>query len=165
MVLKKFEVPDIDSAISEAKEEEQRRKELESAERIVTAIETFIEKSPVVVKAMKKIALSLMPGKFSSQVNADMKKSATECAELFKSKVKPTIDRMETQSRRIAVPPLAVYIVLVSLLWLFAFLCMVIYANTTVIHSEQLTSAATLIITFWILTVAVIVYLTRKFKF
>lgn len=165
MALKKFDVPDIDSAISEAREDEKRSKEIESAERLAAALETFIKNSPVVVKAMKEIALSLMPGRFSSQVDADMKKSATECVELFKSKVKPTIDRMETKSRRIAVPPLAVYIVLVSLLWLFAFLCMVIYANTAVIHSDHLTSAATLTIILWILTVAIITYLTRKFKF
>lgn len=165
MALKKFDVPDIDSAISEAREDEQRRKEIESAEKFAAALETFIEKSPVVVKAMREIALSLMPGKFTSQVDADMKKYATECAELFKSKVKPTIDRMDTKSRRIAVPLLAVYIVLVSLLWLFAFLCMVIYANSAVIHSDQLSSAATLIIILWILTVAIITYLTRKFKF
>lgn len=165
MALKKFDVPDIDSAISDAREDERRRKEIESAERLASALEAFIEKSPVVVKAIREVALSLMPGKFSSQVDADMKRSATECAELFKSKVKPTIDRMESDSRHIALPTVVFYIIIVSLLWLFAFLCMVIYANSAVIHSEQLTSAATLIIIFWILTVAVIVYLTRKFKF
>lgn len=165
MALKKFDVPDIDSAISEAKEDEQRIKQMETARRIASAMEIFIEKSPVVVKAMEEIVISLTPGKFSSQVDADMKRSATECAELFKSKIKPTIDRMETNSRRIAIPTLAFYIIIVSLLWLFAFLCMVLYANSVVIHSDRLTSAATLIIIFWILTVAIITYLTRKFKF
>lgn len=163
MALKRFDVPDIDNAISDAEKEAQRRQDAERADRIADAIGTFIEKSPVIVNAMKEIAQSLMPGKFSSQVDAAMKRSAGEAAELFEARVKPTVEKMETSGNRISIPSMAVYLTLISLLWLFAFLALVIYANTY-IRSEQLTVIISSVMICWIITVALIIYLTRKFK-
>lgn len=163
MALKRFDVPDIDTAISDAEKEAQRRQDAERADRLADAIGTFIEKSPVIVNAMKEIALSLMPGKFSSQVDAAMKRSAGEAAELFKARVKPTVEKMETSDNRIPIPGMAVYITIISLLWLFAFLALVIYANTY-IQSDRLTDIIGFIMVCWIITVALTIYLTRKFK-
>lgn len=163
MALKRFDVPDIDNAISDAEKEAQRKQDAERADRIADAIGTFIEKSPVIVNAMKEIAQSLMPGKFSSQVDAAMKRSAGEAAELFKARVKPTVEKMETSGNRIPIPSMAVYVTLISLLWLFAFLALVIYANTY-IQSDQLTDIIGSVMVCWVATVALTIYLTRKFK-
>lgn len=163
MALKRFDVPDIDDAISDAEKEAQRRQDAERADRLADAIGTFIEKSPVVVNTMKEIAQSLMPGKFSSQVDAAMKRSAGEAAELFKARVKPTVEKMETSDNRIPIPGMAVYITIISLLWLFAFLALVIYANIY-IQSDQLTDIISSVMICWIVTVALTIYLTRKFK-
>ena len=163
MALKRFDVSDIDDAISDAEKEAQQRQDAERADKLADAIGTFIEKSPVVVNAMKEIAQSLMPGKFSSQVNAAMKRSAGEAAELFKARVKPTVEKMETSGNRIPIPGMAVYITIISLLWLFAFLALVIYANTY-IQSDQLTVIISSVMICWIVTVALLIYLTRKFK-
>lgn len=165
MALKKMDVSDIEDAISDARTEELRN-DIEKAERIADAIGTFIEKSPVVVHAMKEIAMSLTPGKFSSQVDADMKKSVNEIAEHFNAKIKPTLDRVERAQKatnRISIPSIAVYVTLISLLWLFAFFALTIYANSY-IHSEKLTDMIAIIAILWIITVAMIVYLTRHFK-
>lgn len=165
MALKKMDVSDIEDAISDARTEELRN-DIEKAERIADAIGTFIEKSPVVVQAMKEIALSLTPGKFSSQVDADMKRSVNEIAEHFIAKIKPTLDRVERAQKatnRISIPSIAVYLTLISLLWLFAFFALTIYANSY-IHSEKLTDMITIIAILWIITVALIVYITRHFK-
>lgn len=163
MALKRFDVSDIDDAISDAEKEAQQRQDAERADKLADAIGTFIEKSPVVVNAMKEIAQSLMPGKFSSQVNAAMKRSAGEAAELFKARVKPTVEKMETYSNRIPIPSIVVYITIISLLWLFAFLALVIYANTY-IQSDQLTDIIGFIMVCWVATVVLTIYLSRKFK-
>lgn len=165
MALKKMDVSDIEDAISDARTEELRN-DIEKAERIADAIGTFIEKSPVVVQAMKEIAMSLTPGKFSSQVDADLKRSVGEIAGYFNAKIKPTLDRVEQTQKannRISVQSIAVYVTLISLLWLFAFFALVIYANTY-IHSDELTNLITLVIILWLVSITLTVSIARHFK-
>lgn len=166
MALKKIDVSDIEEVISDVKVEEQQKLDIEKAERIADVIGTFIDKSPVVVQAMKEIALSLNPGKFSSQVDADMKRTVNEIAELFNAKIKSTLDRVKRAQKatnRISIPSIAVYVTLISMLWLFAFFALTIYANSY-IHSEELKDMIAIIAFLWIITVALIAYLTRHFK-
>lgn len=46
MALRRFDVPDIDDAISDAEKEAQRRQDAERVDRLADAIETFIERFP-----------------------------------------------------------------------------------------------------------------------
>lgn len=158
--LKKIDISDIEDAISDARTEELRN-DIERSERIADAIKTFIEKSPVVVQAMKEIALSLTPGKFSSQVDTDLKRSVIEIAELFNAKVEPTLERTEKIKNRIAFPNIAVYVILISLLWLFAFFALIIYANTY-IGSEELTNLIVTVTILWVITIGLTVYLSKR---
>ena len=85
-------------------------------------------------------------------------------AKTFNANVKPTVDKMETARNCVIVPALAAYIILFSLIWLIVFLALVIFANFHAVHSEEIYSLVSLIIFFWVVTVALITYLTRKFK-
>ena len=163
MALKKFDVPDIDEAISEAKSEEQRRQEAETAEKISAAIQIFVKKSPEIIKAMKVIVSCLDTRRFTSELNGELRKSATNMAQLFNERVKPMVDRVEKADRRISISTVFAYVVFISILFLFAFFALVIYANTR-IQSELLSGLTIRIIFLWILSVAVTVYFTRKFK-
>lgn len=162
MALKKFDIPDIDEAISAAKDEEQRKRELETADRIADAIGAFIEKSPAVVKAMKEIALSLAPDRFTAKVDAQLKKSADETAELFKRKVSPMVERLDKADRQVSIPVLTFGIIIISLVFLTAFLFLMIYANASTFHSDSLSWTIALVILAWAVCVAIVTYLSRK---
>lgn len=85
-------------------------------------------------------------------------------AKTFNANVKPMVDKMETARNCVIVPALTAYIIIVSIVWLSIFLALTIYANSQSLHSEKLSMLVFLIIFFWILTVALIVFLTKKFK-
>lgn len=163
MALKKFDVPDIDEAISEAKSEELRKHEAETAEKISAAIQIFVKKSPEIIKAMNVIVSCLDTQRFTSDLDKELRKSATGMAQLFNERVKPMVDRVEKTDRRISIPTVFAYVVFISILFLFAFFALVIYANTR-IQSELLSGLTIRIVGLWILSVAVTVYFTRKFK-
>ena len=142
MALKKFDVPDIDDAISEAKDDEQRKEKTAHAEKITYALEYFTKKAPDILKNMSDVISQLDARKFASILREELKNAADEMAHRFNSKIEPMVKRAESADRRISVPTMAAYIILATIVWLFIFLIMVIYANTK-IQSGDLTALIT----------------------
>ena len=66
MALKKIDVPDIDDAISEAKDDEHRKEETAHAEKIAYALEYFTNKTPDILKNMSNVISQLDVRKFAS---------------------------------------------------------------------------------------------------
>ena len=69
MALKKFDVPDIDDAISEARDDEQRKEEVAHAEKIAYALEYFTKKSPDMLKNMFDVVSQLDARKFAAALS------------------------------------------------------------------------------------------------
>lgn len=164
MVLKKIDVSDIDSAIAATKYDELRQKEIEAQSDVALQIRLFMKEAPYIINEIREAASPMDARRFSSAVSDNLKKSATEMAATFNANVKPMIDKLETARNCVIVPALAAYIIIVSLVWLFGFMVMVIFVNSGIIHSEQLSNATSAFIGTWIIIVAVIVYLTKIFK-
>ena len=163
MALKKFDVPDIDDAISEAKDDEQRKEETAHAEKIAYALEYFTKKSPDILKNMSDVISQLDARKFASILREELKNIADEMAHRFNSKIEPIpilhfmVKRAESAERRISVPTLAAYIILAILVWLIIFLVMVIYANTK-IRSGDLTALIALFFVALIISIIAVIY-------
>lgn len=164
MALKKIDVSDIDSAIAATKDDELRMKEIEAQSDLALQIRLFMKDAPYIINEIREAASPMDAKKFSSAVIGNLQKSATEMAATFNANIKPMIDKMETARNCVIVPALAFYIIIVSLVWLFGFMVMVIFVNSGTIHSEQLSNATSAFIGTWIIIVAVIVYLTKIFK-
>ena len=164
MALKKIDVSDIDSAIAETKDDELRQKEIEAQNDLALQIRLFMKEAPYIINEIREAASPMDARKFSSVVSGNIQKSVTEMANSFNENVNPTVKRIERAKNGIIVPSLAFHIIIVSLVWLFGFLVMVIFVNSGTIHSEQLTNATSAFIGTWIIIVAVIVYLTKIFK-
>lgn len=164
MALKKIDVSDIDSAIAETRDDELRQKEIEAQSDLALQIRIFMKEAPYIINEIREAASPMDARKFSSAVSGNLQKSVTEMAKTFKANVKPMVDKIETTRNSVIVPTLAAYIIIVSLVWLFGFLVMVIFVNSDTIHSEQLSNATSAFIGTWIIIVAVIVYLTKIFK-
>ncbi|WP_289874259.1 hypothetical protein, partial [uncultured Muribaculum sp.] len=163
MALKKFDVPDIDDAISEAKDDEQRKEETAHAEKIAYALEYFTKKSPDILKNMSDVISQLDARKFASILREELKNIADEMAHRFNSKIEPMVKRAESAERRISVPTQAAYIILATIVWLFIFLIMVIYANTR-IQSDDLTGLIVLFFVALIISIIAVIYFTKKYK-
>lgn len=163
MALKKFDVPDIDEAISEAKDDEKHKQDAALAEKIAYAIEVFTNKSPDIIKNMSGVVSQLDARKFASVVSEELRKTADDMARKFNSKIEPMIRRAESADRRISVPNLAAYIILVTLVWQLIFLVIVIYANTK-IQSDELTGLIVLFFVFLIFSIIAVIYFTKKYK-
>lgn len=163
MALKKFDVPDIDDAISEAKDDEQRKEETAHAEKIAYALEFFTKKAPDILENMQGVVSQLDARKFASILREELKKAADEMAARFTSKIEPIVKRAESADRRISVPTQAAYIVLAILIWLIIFLVMVIYANTK-IRSGDLTALIVLFFVALIISIIAIIYFTKKYR-
>lgn len=163
MALKKFDVPDIDDAISEAKDDEQRKEETAFAEKIACALEFFTNKSPDILKNMSDVVSQLDARKFAAVVSEELSKTADGMVRRFISKVEPLIRRAESADRRFSLPNLAAYIILVILVWLFIFLLMVIYANIK-IRSDELTGLIVIFFLCLIVSIIAVIYLTKKYK-
>lgn len=163
MALKKFDVPDIDDAISEAKDDEQRKEETAFAEKIACALEFFTNKSPDILKNMSDVVSQLDARKFAAVVSEELSKTADGMVRRFISKVEPLIRRAESADRRFSLPNLAAYIILVILVWLFIFLLMVIYANIK-IRSDELTGLIVIFFLCLIVSIIAVIYLTKKNK-
>lgn len=161
MALKKFDVPDIDDAISEAKDDEQRKEETAHAEKIAYALEYFTKKSPDILKNMSDVISQLDARKFASILREELKNAADEMAHRFNSKIEPMVKRAESAERRISVPTLAAYIILATIVWLFIFLIMVIYTNTK-IKSGDLTALIVLFFVALTLSIIAVIYFTKK---
>ncbi len=73
------------------------------------------------------------------------------------------IQRAESADRRTSVPNLMAHIILVTLVWLFIFLLMVIYANTK-IQSDELTGLILIFFVCLIVSIIAVIYLTKKYK-
>ena len=97
------------------------------------------------------------------QIRLFMKEAPYIIREIRES-ASPMDAKMETARNCVIIPALAAYIILFSLIWLFVFLALVIFANSQAIHSEEINSLVSLIIFFWVVSVALVTYLTRKFK-
>lgn len=164
MALKKIDVSDIDSAIAETRDDELRQKEIEAQSDLALQIRLFMKEAPYIINEIREAASPMDAHKFSSAVSGNLQKSATEMAKTFNANVKPMVDKMETARNCVIVPALAAYIIIVSLVWLFGFMVMVIIVNSGTIHSEQLSNATSAFIGTWIIIVAVIIYLTKIFK-
>ena len=163
MALKKFDVPDIDDAISEAKDDEQRKEETAHAEKIAYALEYFTKKAPDILKNMSDVISQLDARKFASILREELKNAADEMAHRFNSKIEPMVKRAESAERRISVPTLAAYTILAILVWLIIFLVMVIYANTK-IRSGDLTALIVLFFVALIISIIAVIYFTKKYK-
>ena len=163
MALKRFDVPDIDSAISDAEQEEQRRQDAALAEKIAYAIEVFTNKSPDIIKNIANVVSQLDARKFASVVSEELSNTAENMARKFNSRVEPMIRRAESADRRISLPNMAAYIILVTLVWLFIFFLMVMYANTK-IQSDELTGLIVLFFVALIFSIIAVIYLTKKYK-
>jgi len=163
MALKKFDVPDIDEAISEAKDDEKHKQDAALAKKIAYAIEVFTNKTPDIIKNMSGVVSQLDARKFASVVSEELQKTADDMARKFNSKIEPMIRRAESANRRISVPNLAAYIILVTLVWQLIFLVMVIYANTK-IQSDELTGLIVLFFVFLIFSIIAVIYFTKKYK-
>lgn len=164
MALKKIDVSGIDSAIAETRDDELRQKEIEAQSDLALQIRLFMKEAPYIINEIREAASPMDTQKFSSAVSGNLQKTATEMAATFNAKVKPMADKMETARKCVIVPALAAYIILFSLIWLFVFLALVIFANSQAIHSEEINSLVSLIIIFWVVSVALTTYLSRKFK-
>lgn len=164
MALKKIDVSDIDSAIAATKDDELRVKEIEAQSDVALQIRLFMKEAPYIINEIREAASPMDARRFSSAVSDNLKKSAAEMAATFNANVKPMVDKMETARNCVIVPALAAYIILFSLLWLFVFLALVIFVNSQAVHSNEINSLVSLIIFCWLFTVAIITYLTRKFK-
>lgn len=163
MAIKKIDVPNIDNAISEAKDEEQRKEETAQAEKIAYALEYFTKKSPDILKNMSDVISQLDARNFASILREELKNAADEMAHRFNSKIEPMVKRAESAERRISVPTLAAYIILATIVWLFIFLIMVIYANTK-IQSDDLTGLIVLFFVALIISIITVIYFTKKYK-
>lgn len=163
MAIKKIDVPNIDNAISEAKDEEQRKEETAQAEKIAYALEYFTKKSPDILKNMSDVISQLDARKFASILREELKNAADEMAHRFNSKIEPMVKRAESAERRISVSTLAAYIILATIVWLFIFLIMVIYANTK-IQSDDLTGLIVLFFVALIISIITVIYFTKKYK-
>lgn len=163
MVIKKIDVPDIDNAISEAKDEEQRKEETAQAEKIAYALEFFTKKAPDILNNMQGVVSQLDPRKFAAVLREEMMNVADEMAERFNSKVEPMVKRVESADRRKRLSKLIVYIYRVTYIWLIFFLVMVIYANFK-IKSDDLTALIVLFFVALIISIIAVIYLTKKYK-
>ena len=163
MALKKFDVPDIDDAISEAKDDEQRKEETAHAEKIAYALEYFTKKSPDILKNMSDVISQLDARKFASILREELKKAADEMAHRFNSKIEPMVKRAESADRRKSLPKLIVYIYRVTYIWLLFFLMMVIYANFK-IKSDDLTALIVLFFVAVIISIIAVIYFTKKYR-
>lgn len=162
MALKNLDVSGIDEAISEAKAEEQRRQEAETAEKITAAIQIFVKKSPEIIQAMRGIVSCLDTQKFTSELNGGLKKSAADMARQFNERARPIVERMEKADRQVSIPVLTFGIIIISLVFLAAFLVLMIYANASTFHSGSLSWMIALVIVAWGVSVAIVTYLSRK---
>ncbi len=163
MALKKFDVPDIDDAISEAKDDQQRKEEAAHAEKIAYALEYFTKKSPDILRNMQGTVSQLDARKFAAVLREELKKAADEMAREFKSKIEPIVKRAESADRRKNLPNIFVYIYRVTYVWLIAFLIMVIYANFK-IKSDDLTALIVMFFVFCFISIITVVYISRKYK-
>ena len=163
MALKKFDVPDIDDAISEAKDDEQRKEETAHAEKIASALEYFTKKAPDILTNIHGVVSQLDARKIAAVLREEMKKAADEMAREFKSKIEPIVKRTESADRRKSLPKLIVYIYRVTYIWLIFFLVMVIYANFK-IKSDDLTALIVVFFVCCILTIIGVIYFTKKYK-
>lgn len=164
MALKKIDVSDIDSAIAETRDDELRQKEIEEQSDLALQIRLFMKEAPYIINEIRDAASPMDAQKFSSAISDNLKKSATEMAKTFNDNVKPMVDKVETSRNSVIIPALPAYIILFSLMWLFVFLALVIFVNSQAVHSDEISSLVSLIIFCWLFTVALITYLTRKFK-
>lgn len=164
MALKKIDVSGIDSAIAETRGDELRQQEIEAQSDLSLQIRLFMKEAPYFINEIREAASPMDARKFTSIVSGNLQKSATEMAKAFNENITPTVKRIERAKNGIIVPVLAAYIIIVSLVWLFGFMVMVIFVNSGTIHSEQLSNATSAFIGTWIIIVAVIVYLTKIFK-
>lgn len=164
MVIKKIDMPDdINNAISEAKDEEQRKEETAQAEKIVYALEFFTKKAPDILKNMHGVVSQLDVRKFSAALREELKNVADEMAQRFNSKVEPMVKRIESADRRVSLPSLVAYILLAIFVWLIVFVVVVIYANTK-IQSGELTAIIVLFFVLSILSVIAVIYCHKKYK-
>lgn len=163
MVIKKIDVPDIDNAISEAKDEEQRKEETAQAEKIAYALEVFTKKAPDILKHMSGMVSQLDARKFAAVLREELKNVADEMAQQFNSKVEPMVKRAESADRRKRLSKLIVYIYRVTYIWLLFFLMIVIYANFK-IKSDDLTALIVLFFVALITSIIAVIYLTKKYK-
>ena len=163
MALKKFDVPDIDDEISEARDDEQRKEEVAHAEKIAYALEYFTKKSPDMLKNMFDVVSQLDARKFAAALSEELKKAPDEMADRFISKIEPMVKRAESAERRISVPTLLAYIILAILVWQLIFLVMVIYANTK-IQSGDLTALIVLFFVALIISIIAVIYFTKKYR-
>ena len=163
MALKKFDVPDIDDAISEAKDDEQRKEETAHAEKIAYALEYFTKKSPDILKNMSDVISQLDARKFASILREELKNAADEMAAQFTSKIEPIVKRAESADSRKSLPKLIVYINRVTYIWLIFFLMKVIYANFK-IKSDDLTALIVLFFVALIISIIAVIYFTKKYR-
>ncbi len=163
MALKKFDVPDIDNAISEAKDDEQRKQEAAQAEKIACALGYTTKKLPDILKNMQGVVLQLDARKFAAVVSEELRKTADEMVRQFKSKIEPMIQRAESVDRRKRLPNLIVYIYRVTYIWLLFFLMMVIYANTKIL-SDELTGLIVFFFLSLIISIIAVIFLTKRYK-
>lgn len=163
MVIKKIDVPDIDNAISEAKDEEQRKEETAQAEKIAYSLEFFTKKAPDILNNMQGVVSQLDPRKFVAVLREELMNVADEMAQRFNSKVEPMVKRVESADRRKRLSKLIVYIYRVTYIWLIFFLVMVIYANFK-IKSDDLTALIVMSFVCCILTIIGVIYFTKKYR-
>lgn len=163
MVIKKIDVPDIDNAISEAEDEEQRKEETAHAEKIAYALEFFTKKAPDILKHMSGMVSQLDVRKFAAVLREELKNAADEMAQRFNSKVEPMVKRAESTDCRVSLPSLVAYILLAIFVWLIVFVVMVIYANTK-IQSDDLTAIIVLFFVVSILSIIAVIYCHKKYK-
>lgn len=164
MALKKFEFPDAGKAVADAKDDELRQQEIKAQNDLAAQIRMFLKEAPYMIREIQEAASPMDVQRFSAAVSDDLSKKITELAQLFNKKTRQTVDRLDAARGGMIIPNIVVYIILVSLLWLIVFFALAIFANSQIIHSDQLTGLVSLTLLCWAVTVATIVFFTRKFK-
>lgn len=177
MALKKFDIPEIDDAITDARREEQLLKQQAAAEEIAAALRSFIDRSPDIINAMRAVMPMLDADKFSARVSGELRKAANgaaaqvgdslrksggEIGKRLMADMAPLFERAERQKKRISIPLPAFYVIITTLVFLAAFLGIMIYANASSFHSGPLSWTIALVITAWGVCVAIVTYFSRK---
>lgn len=162
MALKKFDIPEVDDAIADAKREEQLRKVLETADKIAVAIQSFIRESPDVIKAMRAVIPLLDAKKFAAQAGEDLRKTTDVMARKFMADISQLVDRMEKNEKKVSISELAFYVIITTLFFLSGFFAAVVFANVHSLHSEALSKTVALTAACWAVVIAGVIFLSKR---
>ena len=163
MALKKFDISEVCKAGADERNDELRQSEIDAQNNLAGQIRIFVKEAPDIMEALDNALMKLDAQKFSTSVSDNMKKTVSEMTRTFIAGVKPTVDRIDNR-KRVSLPSLVFYVAFETLIWLLIFFALVVYASGQPIVSETLPGITGMTFLFWLVSTAVIIYLSRKFK-